>query len=113
MTTALDLAQLFAEHLRDQLQFGNSLDFPGFDGLTITHNRNAVADYEQFIQAMGDKDGGDLVRLQPAVDFEEMFTSCSSSDDVGSSMTTSLYWKETPRAMATICWIAMLYSISG
>ena len=40
-------------------------------------------------------------------------TSRSSSEEVGSSMMTSWALNETARAMATICWIAVEYSISG
>ena len=40
-------------------------------------------------------------------------TSRSSSEDVGSSMMTSLALKPIARAIATICWVAVLKRISG
>ena len=40
-------------------------------------------------------------------------TSRSSSEEVGSSMMTSRASNETARAIATICWMAVLKVISG
>src|ERR1700694_1258168 len=65
--------QFFAQHLRDQFNLRQVLHLAYVYGPAIAHNRHAITNRVEFVQAMANENHRDAVGLQLTDDREEGF----------------------------------------
>jgi hypothetical protein len=100
----LDLVELPAEHVGDELQARELGKLSGVRHLAVAQDGYAVADLVELLEAVADVDHADPLLAQLPMTLNSVSTSGASSDEVGSSMMTARASTEMARAMATICW---------
>ena len=90
-------------HADDAVDVGVG-DLAAADELAVAQHGVAVADLEHLLEAVGDEDDAEALRLEVADDAEELLHLASAeSAEVGSSMTIRRDFIESARAISTIC----------
>ena len=109
----LHFGEIAAQHARNQLQLGDVLHRRDGDGAAVAHDGDAVADLVEFVELVADEDHGNAFGLQLADraqqhgNFRLVERGCRLVHDHQPAS------KETARAIATICWMAVENRSSG